>query len=369
MIIRTRLGSTRIQNAHCPPELAAAPIVVSSTLPAPTHVINNHFLFEAPHQAWRLLHHTLEPDLSQVASKCGQENLGNTCYWNALVAALAYLPHMRKYCQEHNSVCDCPANLFCSICALHRDCTWLISGNIANMWPAIATHRVLVHHDYNNHAQHDAFLAFNRLADVFDDLDWRRFDSITEGAYRSESTKYTTALWKLTGCEVRTTISCKRCQSTATNHEYLRGMSLSMHSPPPLSVESMLFYFHEAQPLGDDYKCDTCQTRNTSDKITEVLNAPRILALQLKRWVFDAIAQSTVKYSAHVQFPVLLPWDAHVYTLTSIVVHAGEDNSGHYIAYVRHADNTWYAYDDRACRAVNFAMVQEQAAYLLFYMR
>ncbi len=85
--------------------------------------------------------------------------------------------------------------------------------------------------------------------------------------------------------------------------------------------------------------------------------------------MFDAIAQSTVKYSAHVQFPVLLPWDAHVYTLTSIVVHAGEDNSGHYIAYVSHADNTWYAYDDRACRAVNFAMVQEQAAYLLFYMR
>ena len=76
------------------------------------------------------------------------------------------------------------------------------------------------------------------------------------------------------------------------------------------------------------------------------------------------------KIRRHVQYPMLLPLRAGLtYTLRAVIEHRGGDRGGHYVAYVRAADDLWLLYDDSAVprRVLNPLDVLAQQAYMLFY--
>jgi ubiquitin carboxyl-terminal hydrolase 20/33 len=56
------------------------------------------------------------------------------------------------------------------------------------------------------------------------------------------------------------------------------------------------------------------------------------------------------------------------YKLRAVVVHQGKAGSGHYIAYVRCADDRWYKCDDSLWpKLVPLSTVLLAEAYMLFY--
>ncbi len=58
------------------------------------------------------------------------------------------------------------------------------------------------------------------------------------------------------------------------------------------------------------------------------------------------------------------------YWLRSVIVHSGEDDTGHYTAYVRTRDGEWFHYDDSARPqrlTEGFAAVAVAQAYMLLY--
>jgi hypothetical protein len=58
------------------------------------------------------------------------------------------------------------------------------------------------------------------------------------------------------------------------------------------------------------------------------------------------------------------------YDLSSLIIHHGSSNGGHYTAYARnHFDQEWYEYDDSFCRQVDALGVQNSQAYVLFYKK
>ena len=94
----------------------------------------------------------------------------------------------------------------------------------------------------------------------------------------------------------------------------------------------------------------------------------------LKRKQFHAQINRVVNNQVHVIFP--MNFTLHTrgafarYTLQAVTVHGGNASGGHYTAYARGTDGTWYYYDD-ACepRPVSAETVQGAQAYMLIYER
>jgi ubiquitin carboxyl-terminal hydrolase 22/27/51 len=61
------------------------------------------------------------------------------------------------------------------------------------------------------------------------------------------------------------------------------------------------------------------------------------------------------------------PTNALVYELSSVIVHKGKIDSGHYVSYSREG-NDWFMFDDSKVVLVSEAEVLAAEAYLLFYM-
>ncbi|KAF4523228.1 hypothetical protein B566_EDAN011766 [Ephemera danica] len=159
------------------------------------------------------------------------------------------------------------------------------------------------------------------------------------------------------------------------------------------TLHSCLQQFMAAQCM-TDYDC-SCKKRpkggGTHTMQTEIIEAPRILVLHLKRFRVDD-RRNIQKINIHVSFPSLLDisdfCDAKcrdsgntVYSLYAVLHHSGTPTGGHYIAdvKVRHprhlASGTnpeecqWYVMDDQNVTKTSESSVLGRQAYLLFYER
>lgn len=56
-----------------------------------------------------------------------------------------------------------------------------------------------------------------------------------------------------------------------------------------------------------------------------------------------------------------------IYELSSVVVHKGKADSGHYVSYTRDRDE-WFLFDDSKVVLSNTAEVLGAEAYMLFYI-
>jgi ubiquitin carboxyl-terminal hydrolase 22/27/51 len=60
------------------------------------------------------------------------------------------------------------------------------------------------------------------------------------------------------------------------------------------------------------------------------------------------------------------PANSLTYELSSVIVHKGKIDSGHYVSYSREG-NDWFLFDDSKVVLVSEAEVLDANAYLLFY--
>ena len=61
------------------------------------------------------------------------------------------------------------------------------------------------------------------------------------------------------------------------------------------------------------------------------------------------------------------PTNSLTFELSSVIVHKGKIDSGHYVSYYREGDD-WFMFDDSKVILVSEAEVLAAEAYLLFYM-
>lgn len=61
------------------------------------------------------------------------------------------------------------------------------------------------------------------------------------------------------------------------------------------------------------------------------------------------------------------PANSIMYELSTVIVHKGNIDSGHYVVYCRKGD-AWFLFDDSKVVLVGMAEVLAAEAYLLFYM-
>uniref|UniRef100_A0A4W5QD99 Ubiquitin specific peptidase 18 n=1 Tax=Hucho hucho TaxID=62062 RepID=A0A4W5QD99_9TELE len=194
------------------------------------------------------------------------------------------------------------------------------------------------------------------------------------------------SLYKVT---VETYLQCIECTYIKTGTSFL--LSLPMHiRESHNSLEGCIRLFFELQELrdGDKCYCARCGEKKPSKQGFKLISLPPVLCLHLKR--FRNSRGYTRKLYCKVTFPETLNIseiltvealsESYVqsdsqYSLCAVIVHSGDAMFGHYTAYVRHKDQSWYYANDSFVRQVSWKEVQntyggsqrEDTAYMLLY--
>lgn len=147
------------------------------------------------------------------------------------------------------------------------------------------------------------------------------------------------------------------------------------------SVSEALEYLCNLEKLDQDNQwiCEKCKKSNRPFKRISFWTMPPILCLVLKRFKFEMTGRdfSSCKVDHYVHYdpdqylnmePLLSSGKAvHDYRLYAVICHTGIPGFGHYYAYCRDADGSWYLYNDSVVKRVRNEEVMSAHAYLLFY--
>jgi len=190
-------------------------------------------------------------------------------------------------------------------------------------------------------------------------------------------------------------IKCSICDTNSPSFESFINISLSIpikkntHPDSKYNLEECFDNFVNNEKLDKDnlLTCDICGFKNQSFKKIEIWKAPKILVIQLKRFVTNQYGIQTSKIINPVVYPINdfdiseyyhidSPFKKNTtYNLIGINVHLGFGmcgiNAGHYVSIVKNRfDNKWYLFDDaNSVVELNEETIQNRNAYLLFYIR
>ncbi|KAJ5482937.1 hypothetical protein N7539_006383 [Penicillium diatomitis] len=196
--------------------------------------------------------------------------------------------------------------------------------------------------------------------------------------------------------ELRSSVMCHKCGKTTHTFDPMIDLSLDVQlqnkkrklgrssAPGSASLINCLESFTAVEDLQHQteaaYHCEKCgNTPQRASKRLQINKLPGILCMQLKRYEHNS--SSSEKMDGHVDFPVtlnMLPYTVkkdkervdtsnYLYDLSTVVVHKGAMDSGHYYSYTRLSGDKWVLMDDNKVTVASIADVLKQDAYLLFY--
>lgn len=158
-------------------------------------------------------------------------------------------------------------------------------------------------------------------------------------------------------------LSCWFCSASSTRYEPWDLLKLEIPGanivggPAPSLAECLSSAFASETP--DDYTCDMCKKKGTTQKDLSISRFPNTLIISLKRFTNSgAKIRARIAYDADcVDLKKWRTWsqdrDECEYRVVSTIEHIGTSRGGHYFARCRDDDNSlkdddnsWKAYDD-----------------------
>ena len=187
-------------------------------------------------------------------------------------------------------------------------------------------------------------------------------------------------------------LKCKYCKTLSPNFESFITVPLSLpikNQYDNLSLKNCLDFFTKDEMLDihNMVDCNICGLKNQSTKTILFWKTPKIIILQLKRFIVNNYGEITSKIPNNVNYPIKnldlynyfhpeSPYkNKSVYNLLGVNIHQSignnNINAGHYISLVKnHYDNQWYIFNDSYEPEIkNENDLIDNDAYLLFYYR
>ncbi|XP_064611795.1 LOW QUALITY PROTEIN: ubiquitin carboxyl-terminal hydrolase 48-like [Liolophura sinensis] len=149
---------------------------------------------------------------------------------------------------------------------------------------------------------------------------------------------------------------CNACGSVSKTPAKFYELDLNIKGNN--SVESCIEEFLKVEHLDGDnkYMCGKCNQKQNATRAIRLEKLPRVLNLQLLRFVFDRNTGHKKKLNSFVQFAELLDISKYVdkpegtvkYDLTAVLIHRGPSAySGHYVAHIKDPKTkAWYKFND-----------------------
>lgn len=154
------------------------------------------------------------------------------------------------------------------------------------------------------------------------------------------------------------TTRCVHCDSTFYNFEPFTSLNLDIPANPtqpqpplpPPKISEMISNSLKEEIIHDDWFCSTCRKNTAYKKSTKLWKLPDVLVIIVKRFINTREKNDTpIAINDYLNFnkgSILSNKKDVVYTFSSVALHFGSLNGGHYSAVCNTPDGT-ILYDDR----------------------
>eukprot|EP00741_Cyanophora_paradoxa_P003091 tig00000663_g3000.t1 len=361
MELKMRFGAAQSSSRPSKPASSPGEDPDNSLQPPPCYLF-------PPDRIGKLLHWQRQTKIG-----CGLENMGNSCFANAVLQSLTYTPPLANYLLsgEHSKSCRKAPEQFCAMCLLEKHVGRALSQNGGAFQPYAIVRRMReIASHFRIGRQEDAH-EFARYL-----IESMQKDCLRGLGKVEPRVSETTVIQQIFGGYLRSQVKCSQCQYGSNKFDPFLDLSLELRGAN--SVEQALSNFTAAEVLDGEnkYRCSKCKKLVRATKRLTIHHSPNVLTIQLKRFDFG-------RHSGKINKPVafgptldLGPFvscrerEGHQYALYAAVVHAGHSmHSGHYYAYVKSPSDFWHCMDDSSVRPASEAAVLREPAYVLFYRR
>lgn len=294
----------------------------------------------------------------------GLVNLRNTCYINAILQSIFHVPIMRDLVLS-NTYTDNSIGI-----ELQRIFQRLSTVTEDNK--IISPVDMITKMNINVGIQEDAQEFLLKLIDKVDDS----LDNTIKDKNVSTISSVLQGIRKQT-------INCLDIDYNKTKIQKFYDLSVDLSEDLIGSIKETL---KPEYLLGDNgYQAGSNGIRDAM-KTIELLDYPRLLIIQIKRFAYDVETDSMEKKGDRFEFPNEFNTkdidgsdSGKIYTLSSIVIHEGTANFGHYTSIVRRNNHSWYLCNDQNVQMINDSDIGSltfggrnrpfgsKTAYLLFY--
>ncbi|KAF2623363.1 ubiquitin carboxyl-terminal hydrolase-like protein 22 [Macroventuria anomochaeta] len=331
----------------------------------------------------------------------GLYNMGQTCFMSVILQTIVHNPFIRNFfLSEGHKTADCERES-CVSCALDEMIVEFHSAEKTEGYGAVsmlmgswlAGEALAGYQQQDAHEYMQFFLNTLHLTNG--------------GSADSEDCKcvvHQTFYGKLSS-----TVTCDKCHNTTTALDPYMDLSLDIRhqgkkrkinaekgEDAALDLRDCLERFTAKEKLESaQYTCRNCDSPQNAIKQLSIKRLPPVLSIHLKR--FEHSKAQSSKIETKVNFPMKLdlypyttlqkeqaraakasgspntnynmntPANSLTYVLSSVIVHKGKIDSGHYVSYSREG-NDWFAFDDSKVVLANEAEVLNAEAYIVTYM-
>ncbi|KAI9146588.1 hypothetical protein BKA69DRAFT_1045570 [Paraphysoderma sedebokerense] len=302
----------------------------------------------------------------------GLQNSGQTCYLNSVLQNLIYCAPLANYSQtdHHTSMCRIPDCLLCQFQKFSQQC---LKSKQRVTYPTFLIKRLKEIGNFSRNRQEDAHEFKTRLLHKLHDCCLKLVDRATAKDY-----EYTTPIYQIFGGVEESIIKCSQCGHVSASEFPFMDVCVDIVSGVD-SLQTGLKNYTKTGILrgSSSYRCEKCKKLVTAERSVGFKEGPAVLTVVFKRFEFFGRGK---KISKKINFPPSFdlgsvnaktqPYRPMKYSLTGVVVHDGRSCfSGHYRAFIKNSNGTWYSMNDTMIQQVSLSTVLKQEAYMLFYTR
>ncbi|KAL9229136.1 hypothetical protein vseg_004637 [Gypsophila vaccaria] len=305
---------------------------------------------------------------------CGLINCGNSCFANVVLQCLAFTPPLTAYILQGLHSKACVKKDWCFTCEFER--LFLKSNEVG--YPqspiGILSRIKKIGSHLTNGREEDAHEFLRYAIETMQSICLQEAGVKTCGSLEDE----TTLVGLTFGGYLRSKIRCTRCHGKSERQERMMDLTVEIEGDIE-TLEDALRQFTGTESLDGEnkYHCGRCKSYEKAKKKLNILEAPNVLTIALKRFQSGKFG----KINKSIRIPEILNLAPYmrggsdktpIYRLYGVVVHLDVMNasfSGHYVCYVRSAQNKWFNIDDGTVKPVELDRVLNKGAYMLFYSR
>lgn len=302
----------------------------------------------------------------------GLNNLGNTCFLNAVLQCLTYTPPLAAYFKAGSHQGSCRSVGFCAMCALESHVKQALSARGRVISPnQLVKNLRCISRSFQMGRQEDSHEYMRYLIEAL------QKSCPLEAHANASSSSHRNFIQRIFGGRLRSQVKCTQCSHSSNTYDPFLDLSLDIVKAESLLKALARFTAIEVLDGNNKYHCSKCKTKVRAHKQFTINNAPHVLTVQFKR--FSSSGGCGGKIDKRVQFDRsfnLMPFvnggkeGGLRYSLYAVLVHSGwSTHSGHYFCFVRTATDIWHKLDDNRVSQVSEKSVLEQKAYILFYIR